>query len=70
MNVGDNIEVMVMTQLDGQVEWVPAVVSFIGDIGYSYISVVFEGGSRQRFDPGTDRLRLATARKEGEEWAS
>lgn len=67
MDVGDNIEVMVQSRRGKQTEWVPAVVSFITDQGA--IEVMFDGGSKQRFAPGSDRLRMAgNASEEGMKW--
>ena len=67
MDVGDAIEVMVMSKRGKQAEWLPATVSFID--GSGTIEVLFEGGSRQRFASGTDRLRMAgSAAREGEQW--
>ena len=59
------VEVLVITKRGKQAEWVPAVLTTANEEKFE---VTFEGGSRQRFAPTTDRIR-GPGLKAGKLWA-
>jgi hypothetical protein len=67
-NVGDAVEVVVVTRRGKQPEWIPATVTAL-QTDPDLFDVTFAGGSRQRFPADTERVRTPQAAQEGEQWA-